>query len=376
MPAFSPISWASLFESESPADFALVLRVLKKSGQPFLLLPLSPALAARALALYPAQSRFARVAKWTLGTSLRARLPLPMRCESVPVSLNDPFPRFLLNLTGMKTQEFPALAILAGNPLTEGRRFILLLFDADGLPAFVVKAGVGAASKRLVRHESAFLQSASAEIPGLPKFRGLFASEQVDAVALDFVKGDSPRGEDRDAIGKLLTGWLRKTERIHAAATPAWQTLEKSHFGHPVFAKIAAALGKMEFCPAWNHGDFAPWNIKVSPMDGSWTVLDWERGERTGFPGWDWFHYRTQTGILVGKAGPEKLLANAEGLLNSPQFQNYAAAAGISGIVRVLFGAYLFYCVEVLRPSEGAATARAFLDLIGRRWFAPSTGNR
>ena len=39
--------------------------------------------------------------------------------------------------------------------------------------------------------------------------------------------------------------------------------------------------------------------ITVRPQDGSWVVLDWERGEPEGLPGWDWFHYVVQTGVLV-----------------------------------------------------------------------------
>ena len=189
MPANPQIPWARLFEPEGPADASLVLRVLQKSGESFLLLPIAPALAARALALYPAQSTFARAAKWTLGASLRARLPLPLRVESAPISRNDPFPRFLMSLDGMENRELPALAILAGNPHTEGRRFILLLFGEDGLPAFVVKAGMGETAKRLIQHESAFLQSACQRtFPACRSFtRSALVTEQVEALALDFV---------------------------------------------------------------------------------------------------------------------------------------------------------------------------------------------
>ena len=79
------------------------------------------------------------------------------------------------------------------------------------------------------------------------------------------------------------------------------------------------------------HGDFAPWNIKVSRADGSWLALDWERGQLAGIPGWDWFHYAIQTGILVEKLPPERVAQRLEELFNAPVFWTYAEAAGIAG---------------------------------------------
>jgi len=363
------ISWTDLFQAIENAGFTLKLRVVEKSGQPFLLLPSSPSLAARALSLYPAQTNPARLARLLLRTALRTGLPLPFHEVTIRLNQNDPFPRFLAEMAGVKSGVFPALAILAGNPNTAGRRFIVLLFDEHRLPVSVVKAGFGESATQLIRKETLFLQSAPSGLPGLPSFRASFASGQMEALALDFVEGDSPRTEDRQTIGKLLATWLDRGKQVGIGEIPAWQILEKIHASHPLFLRLTTKLAGRSFCPALVHGDFAPWNIKVSPRDGVWKVLDWERGERTGFPGWDWFHYVIQTGILVGRRNPETLVNELEDLFHTTSFQTYAELAGIQGGEKALAAAYLFHCVEVLKPAEGLDAARTLLSLLETRWL-------
>ncbi len=110
-----------------------------------------------------------------------------------------------------------------------------------------------------------------------------------------------------------------------------------------------------------------PWNIKVSPA-GAWTVLDWERGELAGLPGWDWFHYLIQNGILVGHLPAPVLIQHVETLLDSPPFKQYAALAGIQGCERELVLAYLLHIVEVIKPSEGLAATAELLKALSTRW--------
>ena len=92
-------------------------------------------------------------------------------------------------------------------------------------------------------------------------------------------------------------------------------------------------------------------------------MLDWERGELTGIPGWDWFHYVIQTGILVEHLPAAALLQKVDGLLQSQAFKEYAQRSGIAGVERNLLLAYLLNCVEVIRPSEGLEQARELLKV-------------
>ena len=115
-----------------------------------------------------------------------------------------------------------------------------------------------------------------------------------------------------------------------------------------------------------HHGDFVPWNIKVSPS-GAWTVLDWERGEATGIPGWDWFHYVIQSAILVAHLPTSALVQLIEELLGSEVFRQYAARGGIVGCERELALTYLLHVVEVIKPSEGLEPTRELLGALSSR---------
>src|SRR5256885_1368682 len=108
--------------------------------------------------------------------------------------------------------------------------------------------------------------------------------------------------------------------------------------------------------PCIQHGDFARWNIKVHPS-GSWTVLDWERGQLEGIPAWDWFHYYLQSAILVEKLSGDALIERAEAILQTNDFENYAEQSRIKAIARPLMIAYLLHLVHVIQPSEGREAA-------------------
>jgi hypothetical protein len=370
MATSSPISWSELFQTEGRQDFHLQFLTIRKAGQPFLLLPHPRSLAARALSLYPAQTSKAQLAKKALYLALRVGIPLPLEKASIGISSGDPFVSFLKDLAGDKTGTPPLFAILAGNPNAEGRRFILLLFNDRRQPAVVVKAGIGETAKQLIRRERSFLQSVPSGIAGLPAFRSPFNSAKVEAVALGYIEGSSPQGEDRSRIGNILSSWIAREKQVSIENVPAWRVLREKAASHPLFARLSNALAGMTFHPALFHGDFAPWNIKVSCKDGTWSVLDWERGELIGFPTWDWFHYVIQTGILVRKLTTRDLVQCLEGLLVAPEFRTYLRLSGLEGSEKILAIAYLFYCVEVLQQTEGRQRATEFLASLVGQWLA------
>ena len=115
------------------------------------------------------------------------------------------------------------------------------------------------------------------------------------------------------------------------------------------------------------HGDFTPWNIRVSPQ-GAWTVLDWERGEVNGVPAWDWFHYVVQKNILVEHQSAEAVAASLEAQFASDQFKSYARNSGVAGAERALLLLYLLHHTEVVRPSEGLRATKDLIQLLSSRW--------
>lgn len=341
------------------------LRVLRRGGEPWLLLPVESRLAARALALYPAQTFKARAAKRLLNLALRSGLK--PRLEKIPVSFaeDDPFISFLAQTAALPQQLAPRFALLAGNARAPGRRFVFLLFDVGGEPVAVVKAGTGDAARRLLAHEEHFLRAAPPHTPGVPKPRSSFNSARAQAFALDFISGHSPRSRDTEPLAALLTAWVSVGGLAAMKDLGAWQRLTAAARDHPL-PEAVQALADVRVHPTLAHGDCAPWNVKAA--QGRWTLLDWERGELAGVPGWDWFHFVLQPAVLVRRESVTGLLARFERLLTSETFLRYARHAGIAGHERAFAAAYLCYCTRVLNQTEGLETVVA-LERAAASWF-------
>ncbi len=361
--------WDGLFSApaEPGQGVRVEMRLLRRGGRPFLLLPAQPRPAAATVDLYPAQTRRAHAARTLLRRLLRASLPLGTRKVSLGVSPVDPFVRFLASLTAEPTQGLPTFGILAGNPMSEGQRLLLLVFDARQQPVAVVKAGLSEPARGLIEREESFLAAVPSGTKSVPRLRATFQAQRLRALALDFFAGDSPRPEQEAALPSLLESWVDPKRTVAVSETPDWARLAGACAGNSLFSVVGGALGNRSVHPAIHHGDFAPWNIKVS-RSGAWTVLDWERGELTGIPGWDWFHYVIQSAILVGRLPTSALVQRVEELLGSDAFRQYAARGGIVGCERELALAYLLHVVEVIRPSEGLAPTRDLLRALSTCW--------
>jgi hypothetical protein len=278
--------------------------------------------------------------------ALSLRLAPAFPKHSFLLDANSPFASFLQFSAQLATLH--DFAVLVGNPNSPGNRFVFLLFNADNTPACIVKAGTTPVARRLVRRETTFLQQYSRQFPYLPVPLGESAAEDYTALVLPFIAGTSPRLKDHGEAPKLLGSWISDQERIPLRSIPAWQNLPQNN---DAFRKVPPLLADQMLTPVLMHGDFAPWNIKVA-KDGTWTSLDWERGEFPGIPGWDWFHYVVQTSILVRRDLTARTLQSLELLLASSHFQNYAQQTGILGFEKPLLTAYLIHAQQ-LRQTEG-----------------------
>jgi len=360
--------WDQMFAGGAGAGptRSIAMRLVRKRGRPWLLVPAEPRLAVRVLELYPAQSPRARVLRLVLRGALRFGLPFGSKPVSVACAPAGQFVHFLSGL--QPGGDLPDLGILAGNPATPGQRFLLLLFDAAGEPAMVVKVGLEARARELIQRETQVLLAVPGKTNGVPTFRGRFESPTVCAFALDFVRGTTPAGEVPGQVAALLGAWLRRGQQIRVGQTRAWAELKGSAAGNPLFRVLAGKMEQRAVCAALIHGDFAPWNIKVQP-DGRWIMVDWERGDLAGLPGWDWLHFVLQPAILVAHDTTRGLLERLERLFVTPEFQSYSQAGGIAGLERELALAYLLYHCEVVRPSEGLRQARNLLGALSSRWL-------
>jgi aminoglycoside phosphotransferase (APT) family kinase protein len=134
-----------------------------------------------------------------------------------------------------------------------------------------------------------------------------------------------------------------------------------------VLAAIRSRIESASFHPTLYHGDFAPWNVKAQ-ADGTWRVLDWERGEFVGMPSWDWFHYHVQVGLLVQRWDTPTHAHSLCSLLADRGFLRYADAAGVRSLLRDLLLAYLLYSMHILGPKESLPAKQALLDTLAAQW--------
>jgi len=343
------------------------MRLVRKNGRPFLLLPRDSRLAAATLVMYPAQSLRARVARLGLRAALTAGLSAGT--EKLYLSLSDanPFVRFLAGCSGGTDASVPSFGVLAGNPAAPGQRFVFLIFNASGNPAIVVKVGITDDARKLIRREREFL-AAVPGISGIPQLRNTFESADADAIAIDFVAGHSPKAKDEQQIPRVLESWILPDRKVSISRTRVWSELETAAAANPLFRELSKKLSTASVNAAIFHGDFAPWNIKVS-QDGPWAVFDWERSDTVGLPGYDWFHFLIQTRILVAHESTDSVIQQLEALIGSADFQSYSAKANISGIERELAILYLLHHNEVIHPAEGLKEGNVLLSALASRWL-------
>ena len=365
-----PDLWNNLLGTDKRTSAHLTMRQFDKQGRPFLLLPTRKTAAAVTIDLYPAQTRRARAAKSLL--RLFARTGLPLRTERVDLSIapDNGFTKFLSSQAGA-TAEIPQFGILAGNPAHDTQRFIILLFDQNQRPVTIVKAGISEPAKALIEKERSFLSNVSPNTVGIPKLRACFADHRIKAFAMDFFEGESPQSDDLQQLPGVLSSWISGGTQIPLHETAAWQQLEKTSAPFQLPQTFLAQFRDRKIGPTIQHGDYAPWNIKTTP-NGQWTVLDWERGDLNGIPGWDWFHYIIQAAILVGRKDGNNLVQSIETLLASAAFKTYSQKSGIEGIEREMVLAYLAHLIEVIKPAEGIVANLALLRTLSQRWVKGS----
>ena len=366
--------WQQFFTppADGSATASVPMRLLRRNGNPFLLLPPDARLAVRSLALYAAQTQAARSAKALLRFGLRLGFSAVLEKTALNIAPGDAFANYLVQVVGQASR--PALrerlalgpfATLAGNPNTAAQRCIFLLFDSRRQPVAVVKAGAGEAAGRLIEQEQTFLKTVPAGTRAVPVLHSVFHSERLKAFATNFFPGDSPRSIDASRLEELFSSWLHPARTTTIGELSSWQKLLAAAGEH--LPSQVKQLNSRTISPAISHGDFAPWNIKE--CCSHWTLLDWERGELEGLPVWDWLHFVVQPAILVQHAFPDAILKKLEDLFASTPFARYAARANVQNLERCLAVAYFHHCTHVLRQTEGLQTMEALADIASAKWL-------
>ena len=184
--------WTDLFRP-SDGSSAPVRRftVLKKEGHPILYLPQDGRMAETTLRLYPAQTLMARTLVRLLRICSWMGLWFSSETRNVPIDESSAFGGFLKSLVP-GSQNVPSFGVLGGNIKVVGQRHALLLFDAAGNPAAVVKVGTSKEARQLIRAEQDFFFPQRPSFPGLPEAFTFYDDKDASAIAYRYVEGSSP----------------------------------------------------------------------------------------------------------------------------------------------------------------------------------------
>ena len=358
-----------LFVSQSAGGATLDFswRLIKRKQRPFLLLPDSAKDMRVSLELYSAQRRWAKIWRallpWMFKTPAAALFPK----VSLRAGADLEIIRFLSEQSGVPVEQLHAPAIKFGGLALHKSRLVLLVCDQTNRPVKVIKLGLNDEGRTTTEREANLLEKLPANTLGCIHMTGRLTTGNISAFATSYFPGESPK--DDAGMEILFCSWLNPGPAAAIENCDSWRDLETTvaQAEPAVWRSLRGALAGRTLRSTLHHGDFTPWNIRAINSQNL-RAFDWERGNLHGLPGWDWFHFITQTSILVRRHSVERVAAEIEELIRSARFEKYAAAAGISPIVKPLLLAYLLHHRWVVQPLEGGATVLELFHLLAARW--------
>jgi len=342
-------------------------RLIRRRGRPFLLLPDATADVSVDLELYSAQRPLAQlwtaVIPWLFQTPARNFFGI----VKVEADASSGLMQFLALQSGIPAGQLRSPAIKFGGVSKKTSRLVLLLCDATGHPIRVIKMGLNPEGRAVTEREADILAELPKGLLGCTTMTGFFQNGGVSAFATSYFPGKSLSNDV--GIEKLFHAWLVPGAPEAIENLASWQELETAAApAEPqIWPVLRASLAGQRLSPTLFHGDFTPWNVRMTNLENI-EAFDWERGHLRGLPAWDWFHFIVQTAILVHRHSAARVAAELDQLIQSPRFQKYAAAAGISQIIEPLLLAYLLHVKRVVQPLEGGAIIGELFDLLWLEW--------
>ncbi len=200
-------------------------------------------------------------------------------------------------------------------------RLVLLVCDEGGRPARVIKVGLNLKGRAATDKEADFLAQLPPGRLGGIHLTGRLSTQTLSAFSMEYFHGTSPN--DDAGLEHLFHDWLNKDEAVPLESLTLWRELSaaigNSH--RDAWWEINSALVGKTIHTTLYHGDFTPWNVRVI-NSRNLQAFDWERGDRHGIPGWDWFHFTVQTAILARRHSAERAAAEVEALIYSKRSKN------------------------------------------------------
>jgi hypothetical protein len=189
----------------------------------------------------------------------------------------------------------PIPVIYLGTPGPRRKAVVHLVERSSGRCKAIVKVPLTEQARAAILHEAEVLETLESE--RYERAPRLLHVDLARGIATQtFVQGRPAGKRPTNEFWWLLESLLLPGEYTAPAAHAAKWALDTDFKAEKAAERklVAEALDELQDdspLPAcWEHGDFAPWNIKRLP-EGGCALLDWEAAQRRGLPLQDAFHF-------------------------------------------------------------------------------------
>lgn len=196
---------------------------------------------------------------------------------------------------GWRSSEPPIPVLYVGTPGCKRKAVVHLVERASGECKAVVKVPLTQEAKSVVLHEAEVLDALARENCELsPRLLHVDWARAISTQT--FVEGRPGARKLAPEFWRILHSLLlpgETTSLAERANTLAEKIAFASDEAKESGRVVEAIEGFRDPAPlpaCWEHGDFAPWNIKRLPS-GGYALLDWEDAERKGLPLQDAYHF-------------------------------------------------------------------------------------
>jgi hypothetical protein len=210
---------------------------------------------------------------------------------------------------GWQGSEAPIPIIYIGTPGSTRKLVVLLVDPATKQPQVVLKIPLEPKAAKAISHEASILVALHQFNPILGP--SLVSHNDVEGIASQSFISSKPMGRKLlpahiDWLIKLKTSQTRQQSDPIEDLANRFQIISeysKSSTVNPDMAlKALEKLSRLsQFPTVWEHGDFAPWNIRYTE-DGGLVAVDWEESKTCGLPMMDLFYFSFIQDYLSNRA--------------------------------------------------------------------------
>jgi hypothetical protein len=266
-----------------------------KGGEPRWILPDDPAHTFGFLSQWRPYDILSRI-KWKLLMIAYRGKSLGCVPRVVPLRMVVPEGKHWVHL-GWALADPPVLIIYVGTPSPHRKAILCLVDSENGRILSIGKVPLGPVADLAINREAVNLEKLAREKPGRAPGT-LFLDRKNGITTQEFIAGSPTSGSLTESHLEYLIDLAipGETMSLHREVETSENKIRALGNIDPkdrtVLMKALAEADDPAPLPAvWEHGDFAPWNLK-RVNDGSLRAIDWEESSRAGLPLFDlvYFH--------------------------------------------------------------------------------------